>query len=109
MDSHLRNGTSINKAGLSRTKRTTCLGISRMLEKQPICKPGTPTQDGSNSSNGTRMMESSTMSKTSESSMLLEVLMLKLQTFKFGRRMDQRPNLGSLLMLRMLLRSRPRD
>ena len=74
-----------------------------MLEKQPICKPGTPTQDGSNSSNGTRMKETSTMSKTSESSMLLEVMILKLQMFKFGRRMAQRPNLGNLSTLMMLI------
>jgi len=64
MDSHHKNGTSINKAEPSRTRRTTCLGISRMLEDLQICNPGTQTQAGSNFSSGTSWMDTSTMLRT---------------------------------------------
>ena len=107
-DSHHKNGTSINQAEPSETRRTTGLGTFKMLVDLQTCKPTTPTQAGSNSSSGT-VRTASTMFRTIRFSMLLEAKIKKPLTFKFGRRIAQRPNHGNSLMLRMLKRSKLRD
>jgi hypothetical protein len=80
-----------------------------MQADQTICKLGTPTQDGSSSLDGMKLKELSPTSKITESLMFLVAKMKKLETFKFGRRMDQKPNLGSLFTLLMLRKSKQRD
>ena len=78
-----------------------------MLVDLQTCKPTTPTQAGSNSSNGT-VRTASTMFRTRRFLMLLEVKTKKPPTFKFGRRTALRPNHGSLPM-KVIWRSKPRD
>jgi hypothetical protein len=107
-DSHHKNGTSINQAEPSETRKTTGLGTSKMLADQLTCKPTTPTQDGSNFSSG-MVRTTSTMFRTRRFSMLLEAKIKKPPTFKSGRRMAQRPNHGISPMLRMLKRSKLRE
>jgi hypothetical protein len=102
MDSKVKIGTSIGDLELSDAERITFHGTFRMLEDQTTCKLGTPTQDGSNFSDGIKKKELSSTSKIIEFLMLLVAKMKRLLTFKSGRRMDLKLNLGNLLMQVML-------
>jgi hypothetical protein len=78
-----KTGTSINHQEQLEADRTTDPLTSRMLEDQTTCKPGTPTVDGSSSSD--LRVNTSSISRTRKHSMYLEVETLKDKMLLFGR------------------------
>jgi len=66
-----------------------------MLEDLPICKPGTPTLDGSNSSDGMKKRDNSTMFTTIRLLMSMEEEMKKVTMFKYTRQMEVQPKNGN--------------
>jgi len=96
MDTILKNGTLITRPRpLNPIRIRHGLGKSKMLEDQPICKLGQPTQDGSRFSNGMQKKVLSTMFTTINALMLQVVEMKKETMFKSTKQTVVQPRNGS--------------
>jgi hypothetical protein len=111
----LSNGTSITNQGpSSQCKIVVGLGTSKMLVDLQTCRFTTPTLDGSNSSDGMKKKEPSTMFTTKRYLMLQEVETKKVTTFRSSNQMVLQLRNGNLFtqiarMLRNLVRTLERS
>jgi hypothetical protein len=98
MASHPRSGTLIKpQRQSSPTNRNIDLGISRAKEDPPICKSGTPTVNGSNSSSMT--MVTLSILKTGKYLKSKDLRTKKVRMLCFGKERTPRTNNGLLSIL----------
>jgi hypothetical protein len=103
----LNFGISIGKQEPSRTTKTRDgHGTLSTQEEPTICKPGIPTQDGGNSSDGVILLKLSITLETIRSLMSEEVEIKKEILFKYGERINQMLRNG-LSFIKMKRRNKP--